>query len=152
MSDNIKPVAYVTLNKHGHITRTVPHADGWSKTPIYDSAALEAARQEGRDEWKEKSKGTFQTAAKNDALTKENADLRRQLDIEREVTAKAVADTIERCAKLCEEYGDDKRALYKGRHPYTGNEEGRADPYVDGVSDGALYCCDAIRSMLPKES
>lgn len=141
---SIKPVCSRRFTAGGFYYYSYPPVEG--EQSLYDSAALEAARQEVREKAKEAQQML------SDMHAAEVADLRRQLaSIEQEATAKAVADTIERCAKLCERYGDDKRALYKGRHPYTGNEEGRADPYVDGVSDGALYCCDAIRALLTKE-
>ena len=44
---------------------------------------------------------------------------------------------IEQCAQICNSYSVDRRALYKGRPPYKGNEPGRADQYTDGQSDGA---------------
>lgn len=76
------------------------------------SAAIEAARQEVRDEWQEKSKGTFQTAAKNDALTKENDDLRRQL-------AAAQALIIE-AADDIGEWGCYVSAYFQAKHNLTG--------------------------------
>jgi hypothetical protein len=52
----------------------------------------------------------------------------------------------EACAKVCEDIGEDLWALYKGRAPYTGKEEGRADMHVQGKSDGADECAAAIRA------
>lgn len=54
---------------------------------------------------------------------------------------------IEECAKVCDEDADDKWNLYKGQHPYTGRESGRADPYVEGRADGASVCADRIRAL-----
>ena len=50
-------------------------------------------------------------------------------------------------AKLCDEYANDKWALYKGWTPYTGREEGRANHHVQGESDGASNCADDIRKL-----
>ena len=52
----------------------------------------------------------------------------------------------EACAKVCEEIENDQWALYKGRPPYKGDEDGRADTHVHGVSDGAGMCAAAIRA------
>ena len=57
----------------------------------------------------------------------------------------AVAAERERCAKVCDGIAEDKWALYKGREPYTGKEPGRLSVYVEGQSDGADMCADAIR-------
>ncbi|MCA8338309.1 DUF551 domain-containing protein [Burkholderia multivorans] len=54
---------------------------------------------------------------------------------------------IEECAKVCDEYAADQWSLYKGRAPYTGSEPGRADPDVQGRSDGADVCAERIRSL-----
>ncbi|MBR8007176.1 hypothetical protein [Burkholderia vietnamiensis] len=54
---------------------------------------------------------------------------------------------IEECAKVCDEYAIDRFALFKGRKPYTGREQGRADPYYDGASDGADRCAQLIREL-----
>lgn len=54
---------------------------------------------------------------------------------------------IEECAKVCDEDAYDKWNLYKGQHPYTGRESGRADPYVEGRADGASVCADRIRAL-----
>jgi hypothetical protein len=59
---------------------------------------------------------------------------------------KAVLAEREACAKVCEDIGEDLWALYKGRAPYTGKEEGRADMHVQGKSDGADECAAAIRA------
>lgn len=50
------------------------------------------------------------------------------------------------CAKLCAEISEDRYSLYKGRTPYLGNEEGRADTAVAGQSSGADLCEEAIRA------
>jgi hypothetical protein len=52
----------------------------------------------------------------------------------------------EACAKVCDDIGEDLWSLYKGRSPYTGKEEGRADMHVQGKSDGADECAAAIRA------
>jgi hypothetical protein len=52
------------------------------------------------------------------------------------------------CVKRCEAIETDQWALYKGRPPYDGTEEGRADNYVQGKSDGAGMCAEALRSQL----
>lgn len=57
----------------------------------------------------------------------------------------ATAAERERCAKACDAIAEDKWALYKGRAPYTGKEPGRLSVYVEGQSDGADMCADAIR-------
>ena len=57
----------------------------------------------------------------------------------------ATAAERERCAKACDAIAEDKWSLYKGRAPYTGKEPGRASDYVQGQSDGADQCADAIR-------
>lgn len=54
---------------------------------------------------------------------------------------------IEECAKVCDEYAADQWSLYKGRAPYNGNEAGRADPDVQGRSDGADVCAERIRTL-----
>ncbi|CAG9259492.1 hypothetical protein BDI4_600037 [Burkholderia diffusa] len=54
---------------------------------------------------------------------------------------------IEECAKVCDEYAADQWSLYKGRAPYNGNEAGRADPDVQGRSDGADVCAERIRAL-----
>jgi hypothetical protein len=54
-------------------------------------------------------------------------------------------DEREACAKLCEDYAKDKWNLYKGRSPYTGEEDEYADPHVEGESCGAIDCAEAIR-------
>ena len=54
---------------------------------------------------------------------------------------------LEEAIKACDAIGTDQRALYKGRAPYKGTEPGRADPHVDGKSDGAWECEEAIRKL-----
>lgn len=61
--------------------------------------------------------------------------------------AKMVAAERERCAKVCEAIEVDQWALYKGRAPYTGKEDGRASPYVEGFSDGAGRCAANISAL-----
>ena len=62
-----------------------------------------------------------------------------------DVRQAASAAERERCAKACDAIAEDKWALYKGRAPYTGKEPGRLSVYVEGQSDGADMCADAIR-------
>lgn len=52
----------------------------------------------------------------------------------------------EACAKECDEVCANFYALYKGRPPYTGKENGRGDPIADGASHGAEKCAAAIRA------
>lgn len=54
---------------------------------------------------------------------------------------------IDECAKVCDEYAADQWSLYKGRAPYNGSEPGRADPDVQGRSDGADVCAERIRAL-----
>lgn len=58
----------------------------------------------------------------------------------------ATAAEREACANVCEEIESERWALYKGRSPYNGREEGRADPHIQGMSDGAAACEAAIRA------
>lgn len=69
------------------------------------------------------------------ALPSDDTALREMIAAEREA-----------CAKVCQAYGADMRALYKGRPPYKGDEEGRASPYIDGQSDAAYSLMEAIRA------
>jgi hypothetical protein len=71
------------------------------------------------------------------------AESRREVDA---MVALARADEREACAKVCDDIGEDLWSLYKGRAPYTGKEEGRADMHVQGKSDGADECAAAIRA------
>ncbi len=57
-------------------------------------------------------------------------------------------DILKEAIKLCEEYSNDRYSLYKGRQPYKGNEEGRADNYVEGQSAGADYCVSILEGLL----
>lgn len=54
---------------------------------------------------------------------------------------------LEEAAKVCDDLGFDRWNLYKGRAPYTGREDGRANSYVEGESDGAGKCSVAIRAI-----
>ncbi|MDQ1921291.1 hypothetical protein [Massilia pseudoviolaceinigra] len=64
---------------------------------------------------------------------------------------KAAADVrkaaLEEAAVLCGEIHSDYRDKYKGRGRHAPNNPGRANPYYDGMSDGASECEDAIRSL-----
>lgn len=55
---------------------------------------------------------------------------------------------LKEAIKLCEDYSNDRYNIYKGRSPYKGNEEGRADNYVEGQSAGAEYCVNILEEML----
>ena len=57
----------------------------------------------------------------------------------------ATNEEREACANICDAYSADKWALYKGRAPYGGMEEGRAEDYVQGQSAGSESCGDKIR-------
>lgn len=57
-------------------------------------------------------------------------------------------DILKEAIKLCEDYSNDRYSLYKGRQPYKGNEEGRADNYVEGQSAGADYCVSILEELL----
>ena len=61
--------------------------------------------------------------------------------------AAARVQALEEAAVVCEKYATDKWSLYKGRPPYNGTEQGRADPDTQGHSDGANACADAIRAL-----
>lgn len=56
-------------------------------------------------------------------------------------------DALEEAAKVCDEFAIDRWNLYKGRAPYNGSEDGRANSYVEGESDGADTCAAAIRAL-----
>lgn len=58
---------------------------------------------------------------------------------------------LKEAAQVCDEYVGDLWNLYKGRTPYTGRESGRADPHVQGESDGADKCAAAIRAIAASE-
>lgn len=60
--------------------------------------------------------------------------------------AAGAAAEREACAVLCDDIEVERWALFKGRTPHTGQEEGRASNYVQGESDGAGKCAAAIRA------
>jgi len=62
--------------------------------------------------------------------------------------SQAVADALEAAANICDEYANDNWALYKGHQPYKGDEDGRANSYVEGLSDGADECGTKIRALI----
>ena len=64
-------------------------------------------------------------------LQEENERLKLQLEACRQ-------QALEEAAQVCERYAEDKWALYKGR---------LANQHVEGLSDGAENCADAIRSL-----
>ncbi|MFM0044059.1 hypothetical protein [Paraburkholderia sediminicola] len=55
---------------------------------------------------------------------------------------------LEEAAKACDDLEVDRWNLYKGRSPYNGAEDGRANSYVEGESDGAGECAAAIRALV----
>ena len=57
-------------------------------------------------------------------------------------------DILKEAINLCEDYSNDRYNLYKGRSPYKGNEEGRADNYVEGQSAGAEHCVNILEELL----
>ena len=59
-------------------------------------------------------------------------------------------EILEQAIKICNDYSEDKYNLYKGRAPYKGNEEGRADNYVEGQSAGAEYCVSILEELLER--
>ena len=59
---------------------------------------------------------------------------------------RAVEIEREECAKLCDELAEDRWNLYKGRSPYSGREDGRANPQTQGETIGAECCAAAIRA------
>lgn len=61
-------------------------------------------------------------------------------------------ETLATAAKVCDGIATDRWNLYKGRKPYTGAEPGRADPSVQGESDGADSCAAAIRTLTAAQS
>ena len=54
---------------------------------------------------------------------------------------------LEESMQICDDFAIDKWNLYKGRPPYNGTEDGRANSYVEGESDGAEGCATAIRAL-----
>lgn len=68
------------------------------------------------------------------------------MDLVVTVVLEAVAAEREACAKECDDVCANFYALYKGRPPYTGKENGRGDPIADGASHGAEKCAAAIRA------
>lgn len=67
-----------------------------------------------------------------------------------QITNQATINTLKQAIKLCEDYSNDRYNLYKGRSPYKGNEEGRADNYVEGQSAGAEYCVNILEELLER--
>lgn len=55
----------------------------------------------------------------------------------------ALGEAVEACEKI----ESDRRDAYKGRGAYAPNNPDRADSRVDGESDGAGACADAIRAL-----
>jgi len=63
----------------------------------------------------------------------------------------ALREAADRCGAI----EDNWWALYDGKPPFTGREEGRAHPRCEGASDGAGECRSAILSLLttpPREA
>jgi hypothetical protein len=63
-----------------------------------------------------------------------------------EIDRSVRADEREACEKACAAIAVDRWSLYKGRPPYTGKEDGRADTFVQGESSGASDCVESIRA------
>lgn len=61
--------------------------------------------------------------------------------------AEVRADALEEAAKACDEIESDRFDAYKGRGKHAPNNPDRADPYMNGKSDGAGECAAAIRSL-----
>lgn len=56
---------------------------------------------------------------------------------------------LKQAAAVCKAIQTDFRDQYKGRGKYAPNNPARANPHMDGQSDGALSCVDAIESLIP---
>ena len=69
---------------------------------------------------------------------------------ETQTANKHTIDILKEAIKLCEDYSNDRYNLYKGRSPYKGNEEGRADNYVEGQSAGAEYCVNILEETMER--
>lgn len=54
---------------------------------------------------------------------------------------------LEEAAKACDAMESDMFDRYKGRGKHAPNNEFRADPYMNGQSDGAGQCAAAIRAL-----
>lgn len=54
---------------------------------------------------------------------------------------------LEEAAKVCEGIEGDRFDAYKGRGKWEAFNPGRADPYVNGESDGAGQCAISIRKL-----
>lgn len=67
-----------------------------------------------------------------------------------QITNQATINILKEAIKLCEDYSNDRYNLYKGRSPYKGNEEGRADNYVEGQSAGAEHCVNILEELLER--
>lgn len=57
------------------------------------------------------------------------------------------ADLIEMCAKVCEDYSNERWHAYK-RGDINGPD--RANPHVQGESDAASELADRIRALIPQ--
>jgi len=58
---------------------------------------------------------------------------------------KIVADTIEACAKVCDEIATKEWDAYKGRTEPIDRDK-LYNPHIEGISDGADECAAAIRA------
>lgn len=63
-------------------------------------------------------------------------------------TAAVRAAALEEAAKLCEQIESERFDAYKGRGQHEPNNPWRADPYVNGESDGAGQCANKIRALI----
>lgn len=72
---------------------------------------------------------------------------RRDIYVEYDTTAlwDCWQAATERAADICDGIAEDRWNLYKGRHPYSGREEGRASYQTQGENLGAEACATAIR-------
>ena len=90
------------------------------------------------------------TTAEIDRLLEENeyprydglAIIRFARAVEREAYKRAVAE--------CQKIADRHWAAYKGREPLA-DPSMRANPYVEGESDGAGECADVIEALRSEE-
>lgn len=66
----------------------------------------------------------------------------------RQFAAEIERQALERAAQTCDEVSIDLWNIYIGRALYSSSEEGRASDYVQGESDGAEKCADALRALM----
>jgi hypothetical protein len=66
--------------------------------------------------------------------------------VQAEVNA-AIAIERERCARVCDDISVDRWQQYKGQGRHAPNNPHRADPFMDGQSQGADACAAAVRAL-----